>query len=80
MSSFSATLPLAPLPFFFQEAIIKFQSGISECEDIFELQELFFNNGWTDGLPVVPGRNLVKIRALGTDGARISRTVVIFAD
>ena len=33
-----------------------------------------------DGLPVVPGRNLVKIRALGTDGARISRTVVIFAD
>ena len=54
MSSFSATLPLAPLPFFFQEAIIKFQSGISECEDIFELQELFFNNGWTDGLPVVP--------------------------
>lgn len=33
-----------------------------------------------DGLPVVPGRNLVKVRALGTDGVRISRTVVIFAD
>ena len=33
-----------------------------------------------EGLPVVPGRNLVKVRALGTDGVRISRTVVIFAD
>ena len=33
-----------------------------------------------DGLPVVPGRNLVKVRALGADGVRISRTVVIFAD
>ena len=33
-----------------------------------------------DGLPVVPGRNLVNVRALGTAGVRISRTVVIFAD
>jgi hypothetical protein len=33
-----------------------------------------------DGLPVVAGRNLVKVRALGTDGTRISRTVVIIAD
>ena len=33
-----------------------------------------------DGLPVVPGRNLVKVRALGTDGVRISRTVVIVAE
>ena len=33
-----------------------------------------------DGLPVVSGRNLVKVRALGTDGVRISRTVVIVAE
>lgn len=32
------------------------------------------------GIPLVSGRNLVKVRALRNDGIRVSRTVVIFLD
>ena len=29
-------------------------SDVHECDDVFALQETFFEKGWTDGLPVVP--------------------------
>ena len=32
------------------------------------------------GVPLVAGRNLVKVRALRNDGVRVSRTVVLISD
>ena len=29
-------------------------SQVHQCDNVFALQEYFFENGWTDGLPVVP--------------------------
>ena len=32
----------------------KFISDVGQVEDALALQELFYEKGWTDGLPVVP--------------------------
>lgn len=56
----------------------KFTSEIGEAEDPIALQELFFEKGWTDGLPVVaptPERVFEFLEASGSQSSDIIATI-----